>query len=188
MHGLLAVLSCKYHWKHGKKHNTNHTMCQCCCCCPFYTADVLYSSSSKFGSSAKDAATALKDTAALKGAASPLPSTTSIAAGLSAAVRCEASNCRDPAIATPKDKVQDRLAGEQRRCGAGMYCSRYLAYSCRQHIQAQTTVGCVAAAADTNTSCCSLHWAPATNFRCWRVPWHAVGGNPTMCRPCCPGH
>jgi hypothetical protein len=124
MHGLPAVLSCKYHWKHAKE--TQHPIISCtnAAAVALFTQQMRCTPAAlKFGSSAKDAATALKAKAALKGAASPLPSATGIVAGLSAAVRSEASGYRDPTVATPKDKVQDRLAGELKSWpGAGWCC------------------------------------------------------------------
>jgi hypothetical protein len=82
-------------------------------------ADALSSSSSEFGSSAKDAATGLKAKAkaAIKGATSAVPNSTATVADLNADVRNEASDYRDPAIATPQDKVQDKLAGERPAVG-----------------------------------------------------------------------
>jgi hypothetical protein len=104
--------------------NVAHIRLACDFCCdhhlcptalPLAPADALSSSSSEFGSSAKDAATGLKAKAAIKDATSALPNTTATVADLNADVRNEASDYRDPAIATPQDKVQDKLAGERRR-------------------------------------------------------------------------
>jgi hypothetical protein len=77
---------------------------------------------------AKDAADSAADD--IKGAASDLkakakgalsglsalPNNTATIADLNADVRYEASDYRDPAIATPQDKVQDKLAGEHCCC------------------------------------------------------------------------
>ena len=47
---------------------------------------------------------------------SALPNNTATIADLNADVRYEASDYRDPAIATPQDKVQDKLSGEHCCC------------------------------------------------------------------------
>lgn len=47
---------------------------------------------------------------------SAVPSTTATGADLNAGVRYETSGDRNPALATPPDKVQEKLAGEQCCC------------------------------------------------------------------------
>jgi hypothetical protein len=114
MHGLLAVLSCKYYWQHADETNTNHIMYHCCC--PVFPAGALSCGSSGFGSSAKDAATALnyKAKAAVRVGSSALSSTTTKVAGRSADLHSDAYTLREPAIITALDRVQDKLAGEQK--------------------------------------------------------------------------
>jgi hypothetical protein len=75
-----------------------------CVLCP---ADALSSSSSEFGSSAKDAATGLKAKAkaAIKDATSAVPNTTATLADQNADVRGLAQNYRDPAGAIQQDKA-----------------------------------------------------------------------------------
>lgn len=46
----------------------------------------------------------------------PNNTATVVVADLDAAMRFEASYPRDPAIATPKDKVEDKPAGEECSC------------------------------------------------------------------------
>jgi hypothetical protein len=77
-------------------------------CCPATAAaDALSSSSSEFGSSAKDAASGLKAKAksVIKGATSAVPNTTATLGDLNADMRSDAYTYRDPAIATPQDKA-----------------------------------------------------------------------------------
>jgi hypothetical protein len=70
-------------------------------------ADALSSSSSEFGSSAKDAATGLKDKAkaAIKGATSAVPNSTAIVGDLNRGVRGESKDYRDPAAAIQQDSA-----------------------------------------------------------------------------------
>jgi hypothetical protein len=91
-----------------------HSTCTCnlfllliCCDLSCAPADALSSSSSEFGSSAKDAAFGLKDKvkSVIKDATSALPNSIATVADQNADVRGLAQNYRDPAGAIQQDKA-----------------------------------------------------------------------------------
>jgi hypothetical protein len=118
--------------------------------CP---ADALSSSSSEFGSSAKDAATGLKAKAkaAIKDATSAVPNTTATVGDLNADVRSDAYTYRDPAIATP----QDNVTGKQTLMHMAGFCADIHVHGLE--LSRYCTVFSVAAWA---WGCCVLHGMP----------------------------